>query len=197
MQRILLITLAGLLSATALSAQFGLRAGYNFANASVDFDNLDISTGDSEGQFMAGIFYNIPIGTKVISIQPEINYMGRGYTYTIEDFAVPEDFEASFAYLDAGGLVKINIGADNPVGFYVGAGPFFSFVLSGTLNDEDIDFDTEQIRRNELLLAGAAGLTFGPFFVEARYYGSLSDQTEQDISEIRQRSLGLNAGICF
>ena len=197
MKRILFLAVLSTLFATQLSAQFGLRAGYNFANASVDFNDLNISTGDSEGQFMAGIFYNIPIGTQVLSIQPEINYMGRGYTYTIEDPSSPEDIEATFAYLDVGGLVRINIGADNPVGFYVGAGPFFSFALSGKLNGEDVDFDAQQIRDNELLLAGAAGITFGPFFVEARYYGSLSDQSEVEISEIRQRSLGLNAGITF
>lgn len=197
MKKLLFTTTLAVFFTCSLSAQFGARVGYNFANATVDISEFDVSTGGSEGQFMAGIFYNIPIGTQVISIQPEVNYMGRGYSYTIEDFAVPETFTTSFAYADVGGLLKINIGAEEGLGFYVGAGPFFSFALSGKINDEDVDFDAEQIRKNELLLAGAAGITVGPIFVEARYYGSLSDQAEVDLSEVRQRSIGLNAGIMF
>ncbi|MEM6877990.1 MAG: porin family protein [Bacteroidota bacterium] len=194
------ILLALCLTTATAHAQFGVRAGYNFTNASVDFDDPSISTGGDKGRFMAGIFYNIPLLGSFITVQPEVNYMGRAYDLDASGEGTNPssgEIEASFAYIDAGGLVRLNIGHNSPLGFYVGAGPFLSFAVSGQINDEDIDFDTQRLRRNELLLAGVGGVNFGKLFVEIRYYGSLSDQAEPALDEIRQRSLGLNVGLSF
>lgn len=193
------LTLFLCFAAFSAHAQFGIRAGYNFTNATVNFDDPSISIGEDKGRFMAGIFYNAPLLGNFISVQPEINYMGRAYDLesTQNPDTDPSTDEISFAYIDAGGLLKLNLGHDAPLGFYVGAGPFISFAVSGRINDEDIDFDTQRLRRNELLLGAVGGVKFGNLFVEVRYYGSLSDQAEPALDEIRQRSLGLNAGLMF
>lgn len=191
-----LALLFGLMASSA-HAQLGIRAGYNFTNATIDFDDPNISTGGDKGRFMAGIFYNMPLLGTFLTVQPEINYMGRAYELESSGETNPNDLEASFAYIDAGGLVRINIGHESPLGFYVGAGPFLSFAVSGQINDEDVDFDAQRLRRNQLLLAGVGGVNFGKLFVEIRYYGSLSDQARPALDEIRQRSLGLNVGLTF
>ena len=110
----------------SLSAQFGARVGYNFANARVDFGELDVSTGGSEGKFMAGLFFNIPLAGEIISIQPEINYMGRGYTLeTGEITDIPTDY--NFAYFDAGGLPPHQLWRRVQCRLLCGRRPFLQF----------------------------------------------------------------------
>lgn len=186
----------------ALSAQsFGLRVGANATNATIDVDDAEIDT-DGQTNLMLGIFANLPLGTRLISIQPELNYINRGYNVEASSALLNSSFERTVAYLDLGGLVKLNLGSDDGIGFYVGAGPMYSYAVSGTtttlLGDSDTDFDGERLNRSELQFAGVGGLTFGSsfrFFVEARYNGSFTNQSDLDDSDIRQRSVGVNGGI--
>ncbi|MEM6395606.1 MAG: porin family protein [Bacteroidota bacterium] len=185
------------LSFTALQAQyFGIRGGYNWTDAKIELSNAEVETG-SEGNLMLGLFVDIPVGGELLSIQPELNYMGRGYTLEGQ-FIGGVEIEQNFAYIDLGALAKLNFGTDEAIGFYLGAGPFFNYALSGTKvgagGEQDIDFDADRIKRGELSFAAAAGITLGGFFVEARYIGSFTDQSDIDTDEIRQRSIGINAG---
>ncbi|MEL7377079.1 MAG: outer membrane beta-barrel protein, partial [Bacteroidota bacterium] len=109
-----------------------------------------------------------------------------------------DQIETSLAYLDIGGLVKLNLGVDQPIGFYVGAGPFLNYAISGPIDENgderDIDFDADRIKRSELSVAAAAGVTLGNFFAEVRYMGSLSNLSDDDEVDISQRSIGINGG---
>ncbi|MEL6668875.1 MAG: porin family protein [Bacteroidota bacterium] len=185
------------MSFTTIQAQyFGIRGGYNFTSASVDINNLEVETGD-EGNLMLGLYVDLPIGTEFLTVQPEINYMGRGYSLTSTVIS-NDQIETSLAYLDIGGLVKLNLGVDQPIGFYVGAGPFLNYAISGTIDENgderDIDFDADRIKRSELSVAAAAGVTLGNFFAEVRYMGSLSNLSDDDEVDISQRSIGINGG---
>ena len=189
-----------LLCTASLSAQsFGLRVGVNSTNANVDLNEFEVDV-DGETNLMLGIFVDIPLGTQVVSIQPELNYLNRGYSGEV--VVAGQSIERSVAYLDLGGLLKLNFGRDEGLGFYVGAGPMFSYAVSGQVTDvageRDVDFDADRLNRGERQFAGVAGLTFGSnfrFFVEGRYNGSFSDQSDLDDSEIRQRSVGVNGGV--
>lgn len=194
--RIKLLTILFCLSITALQAQyFGIRGGFNFTSASVDIEGLDVETGN-EGNLMIGLFLDLPVSTDFLSVQPEINYMGRGYNSEAE--IGNAEIKSSLAYLDIGGLVKLNFGTDQPVSFYLGAGPFFNYALSGTVTDvageRDVDFEADRIRRSELSVAAAAGVNLNNFFVEVRYMGSLSNQSDEDEVDVSQRSIGINGG---
>lgn len=188
------------LAGGAVSAQsFGLRVGLNATDAKVDLDDLEVDT-EGETNLMLGIFADLPIGTQLISIQPEINYLNRGYSGEIN--VVGQSIERTVAYLDLGALLKLNFGNDAGLGFYVGAGPMYSYAVSGTqtslLGENDIDFDAERLNRGELQFAGIGGVKFGGayrFFVEARYNGTLGDQSDSDNVEIRQNSIGVNGGV--
>lgn len=196
----LFFLLALVCTSGAVSAQsFGLRVGVNSTNATFDRDDLEIDT-DGQTNLMIGAFVNLPLGTEFISIQPEVNYLNRGYSGEIS--VLGQSVERTVAYFDLGGLVRLNFGSDEGLGFYVGAGPMYSYAVSGTVTDiggdRDVDFDSDRLNRSELQFAGAAGLTFGGnfrFFVEARYNGSFSDQSDLNEDDIRQRSVGVNGGI--
>lgn len=190
-----------LLATTQISAQhLGLRVGANATNANIDFDNQDIDT-DGETNLMLGLFLNLPIGTNLISIQPEINYLNRGYSFSA-NIGNLASIEQTVAYIDLGALVRLNFGSEEALGFYVGAGPYFSYAVSGTVTDvngdRDIDFDGDRIKRSDLQVAGVAGVTFGSslrFFAEVRYMGSLGNQSDIDNLTVKQNSIGINGGV--
>lgn len=190
---------------TSLSAQsFGLRAGLNATDASYDRDDNEIDI-DGETNLMLGIFANLPLGTNLISIQPELNYLNRGYSGELD---VPGlNVKRTLSYIDLGLIARLNFGADEGLGFYVGAGPQLSYAVSGQVTrfnlagieeETDVDFDSERINRGELQFAAVGGVTFDlgiKLFLEGRYNGSFTNQSDLDNSDVRQRYLGVNGGI--
>lgn len=189
------------LSSMAINAQayFGARVGLNATNASIDVANAEIDT-DGQTNLAIGAFVTLPILGEFLSIQPELTYLNRGYSF--EATVLGGSIEQTLAFVDVGALVRLAFAQDNPVGFYVGAGPYYSYALSGTVtefgDDRDVDFDADRLNRGELQVAGVAGVTFGSdlkFFAEFRYQGSLSNQSDADDVDINQRSIGLNGGI--
>lgn len=201
MRKALFSLLAVLFLAAPLSAQyFGLRAGVNATNATVDFGDAEVDT-EGETNLMLGIFLDLPIGTDLISIQPELNYLNKGYTLegNLGNIAA---YEQSVAFVDLNAIVKLNFGRQEGLGFYVGAGPTFSYAVSGqrtdVLGERDVDFDADRVNRSGLEFVGIAGLTFDlglKFFVEGRYNGSLGNQSDLENADIRQRSVGVNGGV--
>ena len=204
--QILLATLTALLLSTGnLSAQyFGFRAGANIANAKVDVNEGDVDV-DGVTNLQVGLFLDLPLAGP-ISVQPEINYVGRGYEYsnsiTVGGVTFEGGQKTTIAYLDLGALLKANFGQDGPVGFYLGAGPFLSYAVSGQFddgnNEVDIDFDADRIKRSDFSVAGAAGVTFGStfkFFAEARYMVGLANTSDRDDVTINNRSIGITGGV--
>lgn len=203
MKKSLLFTLLAaclLLSGQLFAQDFGVRVGLNSTNATIDVGDIEVNT-DGQTNLALGVFLNLPVGTEVFSIQPELTYLNRGYKLG-ESLGVNIGSDVSIAYFDLGALARLNFGADEPLGFYIGAGPYFSYALSGTVeiagDETDIDFDTDEYNRSELQVAGAAGITINAglkFFGEVRYMGSLSNQSSVDNVDIRQRALGVHVGI--
>ncbi|MTB53098.1 porin family protein [Lewinella sp. W8] len=201
MKRFLFVAVLSALLASSLSAQyFGLRIGVNSTNAKFESSAFDIET-DGETNLMMGLFFDVPLGTDLISIQPELNYLNRGFS-TETNVGNFISYEQTVAYVDVGALLKLNFGREEGLGFYVGAGPYFSYALNGTVTEvgeeRDIDFDADRLNRGELQLSGVAGLTFDLgllFFVEGRYNTSLSNLSDDDAVDITQRSFGINGGI--
>ena len=217
MRNSILLALALLCCATpTLSAQsFGLRVGLNATDATFDLDDQEIDT-DGETNLMLGIFANIPLGTSLVSIQPELNYLNRGYSYGFDAALAGQsiEFDRTLAYVDLGAILRLNFGTESGLGFYVGAGPQYSYAVSGTVTEtnvageeeRDVDFDSDRLNRGELQFAALGGLSFDlgiRVFVEGRYNGSFSNQADgikglidnNQEADIRQRSLGVNVGV--
>lgn len=200
MRKLILPLLALLFLATPLSAQyFGLRAGVNATNATIDISDLEVNT-SGETNLMLGLFVDLPIAGDVFSIQPEINYLNRGYSYDIQ--VGGNEFSQTLTYFDLAALAKLNFGREEGLGFYLGAGPTFSYALNGTVTDingeRDVDFDADNVNRSGLNLTGVAGLTFDiglKLFVEARYAGAVSNLFDNEDTDVRQRYVGINGGV--
>lgn len=203
MQKSISSLLAVLFLAVPLSAQhFGLRVGVNATDAKYNFENNEIET-EGETNLMLGAFLNLPVLSDFLSIQPEFTYLNRGYSIGA-DFGDLIAFDRTISYVDLGVLARLNFGQDDGLGFYVGAGPQYSYAISGQrtdiLGERDVDFDADRLNRGELQFAGVAGLTFNAgvkFFVEGRYNGSLGNQSDDDRRDIQQTSIGVNGGIMF
>lgn len=177
-------------------AGFGAKVGANFSNVTVSGDGLETSGKTDLG---LGLFFELPV-TQNFIIQPEFTYMGRGYKANLA--SVENTYNV--AYIDLGALAKVRFG--DQVGVYIGAGPFFSYAVSGQIKNPqgrvDLDFEADSYKRSDFTLATALGLEFGSrdalrFFVDARYLMGLSDQNDSDVTtySIKNRVLGLNGGI--
>lgn len=185
-----------------LQAQdFGLRAGILASDASIDFSQADIET-EGATNFVAGVYVDIPIGVGSFSVQPELNFMGRAYTYEISSFDLSYEYTAS--YFDIGALLKYNFNRTGPFGFYAGVGPYLNYALKAQVvengDERDVDFDVDGIRRQEITIGTALGVIFGSnmkFFGEFRYISSLTDQTEDKDYDLKQRGVMLTAGVVF
>lgn len=206
MRKLTLLSLLFFCLSLGVSAQaFGIRAGFNNTDVNFDRDDVELST-DGETNFMAGIFLDLPLGTEFISIQPEVNYVNRSFTGEFGvDLGDNLNVSRDVAYIELGALLKLSLGDDEGLGFYVGAGPTVGYAVSGTTtefgDERDIDFDADRLNRGSLNFAGVGGITYnigGPrFFVEARYNGSFSDQSDLDTDDVSQRSIGVNGGVAF
>ena len=189
---------------TSLSAQhLGLRAGLNFTNIDVETNGISLSF-DAKTNLMFGAFYDIPVAGNGIVLSPEVSYVGRGYGVEFDISGTNISSSVNLNYLDIGLLAKIMIASQESLGFYVGAGPIYSYALNGEVAENGtataIEFDdNDGFNRSNINLAGIAGLTFGGnFFVEGRYMVSLNSLTEEDPTfdgDAKWTSLGINAGI--
>lgn len=201
MRNLLFILLLAVATSTSIQAQyFGARVGVLATDAKFDFDDREIDT-DGKTNLMIGIFADLPLGTSLISIQPEINYLNRGYEIEANVGNLIA-YEQNVGYVDLGAILKLNFGANSPLGFYVGAGPFVSYAVSGTRTDiageRDIDFDADRIKRGGVQVAGLGGVTFGSsfkFFAELRYNATISNTSDDDNVDVKQNFIGLSGGI--
>lgn len=200
-----LLLLAFLFTAsTAFAQDFGIRVGLNSTNVKFEINDQDADT-DGLLNLALGVFARLPVGASNLSIQPELTFSPRGYKAE-QDFGILGTLETktNFTQLDLGALVRYDLNdSDQPVGLYLGAGPFFSYSLSGTIelngDTEDIDFDdNEDFNRGGLYLGAAAGATFNlgiKVFAELRYITSISDLDGLDDVTFKPNAIGLNAGV--
>lgn len=177
---------------------FGPRVGVNLAKVNYEWSGTEVEI-ESDPHLQLGLALDLGI-LRNFSIQPEFTYVGRGFTTQVLGI----EFTRRIAYVDLGALAKIRFKPDEGIGFYVGAGPFFGYAISGKDDlaigdDVEIDFEDEQIKRTDLSVAGAVGFTFnigGPlFFIDGRYVLGLNDidDSSDDIS-VKNRNIAASVG---
>jgi hypothetical protein len=187
-------------SAAYSQAAFGAKVGYVYSDVNVDVSEFDIDT-KGKSDLSLGLFFELPLSQNFM-IQPEFTYLGRGYK--IEGNSLASDGTYNVAYVDVGAMAKLRFG--DAVGFYIGAGPYFSYAISGQVkndqNEVDIDFDVDDYRRTDFTLGTALGLEFGRrdalrFFVDGRYLIGMNDLDDGDPITFsrRNRVFGVNGGI--
>ena len=167
-------------SVQAQKTQFGFTGGATFANYKSNYDGTNQS-GNSKTGFTIGAIANIAAGKNFI-IQPAINWVQKG---TKDEQTVN------------GGKITTSITTNNiemPVnfmyshnGFFIGAGPSFTFAVSGkikvegdgTKGDEKLNFgnsDTDAMKAFDFGANAVTGYQFkGGVFIAANYNLGLSN----------------------
>ena len=149
---------------TAMSVQprFGIKGGVNLASLEIDDDTptTNFNT-NSKTSFHVGVYANLPIGG-MFKLQPELLYIGHGSkvsgTPLSGNQAQNMSYEVDMDYI----AVPVMVQLATPGGFFVEAGPQFSFLTTArqdnaTGTDPDIK-DQGIIKKTDF--AGVAGIGY-------------------------------------
>lgn len=180
----------------AQGVYLGPRIGATFANAKVDGDNEPDF--DNRTSVLFGGVMELGLGDN-FAIQPEASYIQRGFDGG-DDGLLDLAPTLTLNYLDIGGLIKLKTGSSEQLSAYLGAGPSYSYLLSGEIGGLEIDFDEDEtFNRGDWTANFAAGvqLPLGKsyLFVDVRYLLGLTDVNENEDVEVRNRSYAISAGL--
>ena len=177
---IFLLTVSTTLSAHAQKTLFGFTGGATFANYKSNYDGTDQS-GNSKTGFTIGAMANIAAGKSFV-IQPAINWVQKGTTdeQTFEGSTEKVSLTTNNIELPVNFMYSHN-------GFFIGAGPSFTFAVSGkikveadgTKGDEKLNFgnsDTDAMKAFDFGANAITGYQFkGGVFIAANYNLGLSN----------------------
>ena len=138
-----------------LSAQnFGVQVGGNLASTKLEYKlpggTISQDTKSKLG-FLIGAVAEFPF-TSSISFRPELNFIQKGYKFDLTESGSTYTQDATLNYIE----LPLNFIYNAPAGkgtFFVGAGPNFSFGLSGKIKttetgepneNSDIKFDGKE-----------------------------------------------------
>jgi hypothetical protein len=181
------------LSATSFSqVKFGLKAGVNVANLTMDMGGVSLSP-DSKVGAVAGAFVNVRLTDK-FGIQPELLYSMKGSKFSDSDFG---EAITKLNYLSVPVMAKYYFG-----GFNLQAGPMFDFLLSAKDEYDGEEEDTkDEVKGMDLGLGLGLGyeLPLGISF-DARYMMGLTDindVSEMESVEIKNKGFQITVGLAF
>jgi hypothetical protein len=204
----LLLILCCSFAASAAFAQIpsiGVRGGVNFASLTASSGNLSISSG-STTTFAVGVFADFKLGA--VSIQPALNYTGKGGNFAFEGFDSEADLKTYYLQVPVNVVYRIPAVIGN---VYFGAGPYVGLGLSGKAKgtdengntvSEDIKFgnDADAFKRTDFGLNGIAGVEFkGGLILGINYdlgLSNISNDTGDDQS-VKNRVFGISVGYKF
>ncbi|MCP3932770.1 MAG: PorT family protein [Bacteroidetes bacterium] len=189
-------------SAFAQSIGFGGRIGTNLANVDIEGGGITLET-DSKAGLNIALLLKFGISEN-FSVQPEVNFMQKGYRLELDFFDEKVESKVTFNYFEVPILAKLSFGPELIQGFVQG-GPSFGFAMSGTTETdgekEDIDFDEDGFKRGEVsfIIGGGVGFNIGPgqLFVDARYLLGFSDIYDADADEGSVKNRGIGVGVGF
>lgn len=197
-----------LLSLTStLSAQFGVRAGVNLANLTVDPSEDEFNPGIKLGLGI-GVFYKVPISDNFI-IQPELNFMQHGSKSKISVLGITAENTLSFNYLQVPVILKFGFGDTDGLNFYVQGGPYVGIgigkvksksCLDGECETEEIEYgDGDEGPKNpDFGVQLGAGLNMDQnISFDARYILGLQNLTSPDEGTIKHTGINLSVGYAF
>jgi hypothetical protein len=144
--------------------RFGVKGGVNLASLEIDDDTptTNFNT-NSKTSFHIGVYSNIPLGTGMFRLQPEILYIGHGSKVTGTPLAgnqgTTQSYEVDMDYI----AVPVMFQLATKGGFFVEAGPQFSFLTTArqdnaTGSDPDLK-DAEVIKKTDFAVLGGIGFT--------------------------------------
>ena len=179
---------------------FGVKAGLNLANISLDPEIEEVSF-DAATKFGLGGIILYPL-SEVLDLQVEAMYLLKGSKSKIEGF--DDDFEFNLAYLSVPVMGRYNLGSGD-TSPYIVVGPEFGFLLSAKskFGDEEED-EKETTKSIDLGFNVGAGVSMNmganSVFGEVRYSLGLSDindDPDDPDTSVKTTGIQLFVGMMF
>ena len=180
---------------------FGLKGGTNIAEYSFKENGTDIDQESING-FTLGAVLEIGLGGNVF-LQPEAVFIQKGSKLEF----LNENNEFNVNYLVAPILLKIKLINSDLLNINVLGGPSFGLALNGERTviggqTIDVDFGGEDgFKRFDLGInaGGGIGVNLGSIgvFGDARYLFGVSNISEDNNREIKNKGLNLSVGLMF
>jgi hypothetical protein len=187
----------------------GAKFGATWTDFADDID--DVETSNRTG-FMGGAFLSVPLSPR-FAIQPEVLYVGKGASASIQDVDLGE---FRLGYIEIPLLARLDVtGPQSPLAVYALAGPYVAFQTACTISSTEDEVEAEfecgdeeaevpDFNSTDFGAALGAGLGFnvglGTLFVEGRYDIGLTktvddpDQSFEDI-DLQNRTWALLGGL--
>jgi len=142
----------------------GIKGGVNLASLEIDDDTpvTNFNT-NSKTSFHVGIYGNIPLGTGMFRLQPELLYVGQGSKVTGTPLSgnqgTTQSYEVDMDYI----AVPLMFQLATKGGFFVELGPQFSFLTTARQDnasgsDPDLK-DAKVIKKTDFAVLGGLGYT--------------------------------------
>lgn len=196
--RLILFCLIWPLVSAPATGQIGIKAGINLASQrQAGFTMQGAKTG-----LLAGVLLPIRV-TDIYTLQPEVLYIQKGSEKEREaGFGAGSLVTTSTSHLELVLVSKIHLGEINALKPHVLFGPFASYMLSGTYNYGQGEFeeDIEDYRSLEFgyTLGAGTDLVLGSLkiYVDGRFSHSLTD-VHNVSTPIWNRGFSFSAGLYF
>jgi Outer membrane protein beta-barrel domain len=207
--KLIIATLLTVCSFSLLNAQIGLgvRGAFNYATAELEEKVGDSWETDMQDYIFlgsSGFLLEFNLNDK-FALQPELNYIQKGYKTGVVIENVTRDVKTVLNYVELPFLVKGKFGPGR-VKFNALVGPSFGYAFNGKLKsdiaDADIDFKDAEVKRWDIgaVLGVGASMDAGPgaLFLDARLgwgFSNLDDSANSDNYNWHNR--GVNVGIGY
>lgn len=207
--------------ALSASAQVGIKAGLSFATMAERGEDFSFDDVESRAIIapVIGLTFDMNL-SDIITIQPELIYTQLGGKNTLNLLGTQTVTSYRINYLELPVLAKVTFGnADRTgLGFYLAAGPWIGYALSGRRNivstaNGTILFDSERRytfddeddqRRLNYGMIGAVGLSFGKAILDVRYNYGFNNLLDDDADNnndnspvLQSRGVALTLGYTF
>lgn len=193
MKTTLALAVALLVSAASANAQtsFGVKAGLNVANLSID-DADDTFEPENRTGFVAGVFVTMR-GGGILAFQPEVLISSQGAKFS----DAVNSGSARIDYLQVPLLARIG---PSKVGIVVG--PSIGYRIRAKLSGDGITVDNEdfsdQIKRMDVGLVAGVTADVGKLVLDGRYTWGLTNIEEDATAEkTKNRVISLTLGLRF
>ncbi len=179
---------------------FGIKGGTNIAEFSFKDNGTNINQESING-FTFGAVLEIGLGGNIF-LQPEAVFIQKGSKVQV----LTEDNKVNVNYLDIPVLLKMKIINSNVFNVNLLAGPSFGLALNGeeTMGGQtvDVNFGGEDgLKRLDLGINAGGGIAANlgsiGVFGDVRYLFGVSNISEDNNREIKNKGLNLSVGLMF
>lgn len=190
---ILLILVMLCVSAAPAWSQSGAGVRFGLHGATVSGDNAPDDAERRTGFHLGVQLLLDPPG--VLDVQPEFLYSQKGYTVG--------DFTQRVGYIQVNSLFKLRPPTSGTVSGSVFLGPGFAFEVGESVDVDGSSEESEAFTFADVSAVVGFGLDFsvgsGAFMIDLRYDVGLTNiaDTENDDVTVKNRTLGLSAGLLF